>query len=153
VSEIAVAVLHGLQNKKSSLDKYYVLYEDAFEQKPELEKTFRLVLAEMAALTIAETGSRWRKKSDFYSLFLTLSKFVKDLAFSSNRRKTTKAALEKFGADVDKYLRGELPNARKGVVKYADAVERAATDLANRKARDEALTELIAPPNFSGRLL
>ena len=70
ISEIVIAVLHGVQNEKSTLDKYYVTYEDDFEQKKEIQRVFRLVLPEMAAIVDAQPRARWRKKSDFYSLFL-----------------------------------------------------------------------------------
>jgi hypothetical protein len=133
ISELAIAILHGLQNKKSTLDKYYVLYEKEFEQRKEVEKVFRLVLAEMTAIVTGQVGSRWRKKSDFYSLFLVLAKLASGMPFSSGRRKSISSALQNFGKHVDAYLRGDMPNAPKNVVKYATAVERAATDLANRK--------------------
>ena len=48
ISELAIADLHGLQNKKSNLDKYYVLYEREFEQRSEVKRIFRLVLAGIA---------------------------------------------------------------------------------------------------------
>ena len=36
--------------QESTLDKYYVTYEDDFEQKKEIQRVFRLVLPEMAQL-------------------------------------------------------------------------------------------------------
>jgi Protein of unknown function DUF262 len=40
ISELAIAILHGPQNKKASLDKYYVIYEKEFEQRKEIEREF-----------------------------------------------------------------------------------------------------------------
>ena len=150
ISELAIADLHGLQNKKSNLDKYYVLYEREFEQRSEVKRIFRLVLPEIAAIVPDQVGSRWRKKSDFYSLFLVLARFADEMPFSSRKRNSISSALLNLGEQVDLYLRGSLPNAPKNVVKYATAVERAATDLANRKSRDDVLSDLLRGAQIQG---
>ena len=153
VSELAIAVIYGLQNKKATLDKYYVVHEKEFEQRKDIEHIFRVVLAEISAIVAGHGTTRWRKKSDFYSLFIVLARFAAQLPFTTSRRKTISAATINFGKQVDLYLRGELTKPTETVKKYAAAVERAASDLANRKARHEVLLEMLAPPNFSGRLL
>src|SRR5262249_15232960 len=46
ISELAIAYLHGPQNKKDRLDQYYQTYEQAFERKDDLLSTFSKVTAE-----------------------------------------------------------------------------------------------------------
>lgn len=144
ISEIMIAVLHGPQNKKTTLDKYYVTYEDEFDQQKEIKRIFRLVLPEIATIVEAQPRTRWRKKSDFYSLFLVFAEHVDELPLSSGKRKSISATLNSFGGKVDEYLRDKLQNPPKDVVRYANAVERAASDIANRKERHNILAELLS---------
>ena len=41
-------MLHGLQNKKASLDQWYAGYEEEFEAREEVEETFRSITGELA---------------------------------------------------------------------------------------------------------
>jgi len=73
LSELAIAYLHGPQNKKDRLDYYYQLYEERFEDREHVVKTFRKVTAEIEQLITRLAATRWKKKSDFYTLFLALA--------------------------------------------------------------------------------
>ena len=86
ISELVVGHLHGVQNKKESLDDWYESYEQEFEQRRDVEKVFSATLAELHGILpdIAET--RWRKKSDFYTLFLVLAERAKQFPFSRDTR-------------------------------------------------------------------
>ena len=44
VSELLVALLAGLQDKKSSIDRYYALYEDQFPQEQEIRQKFEHIV-------------------------------------------------------------------------------------------------------------
>ena len=70
VSELAVAFLHGLQNKKTNLERMYQVYEKEFEQSPRVEEAFSKTLGELEQALPNIRQTRWRKKSDFYTLFL-----------------------------------------------------------------------------------
>ena len=74
ISELAIAYLHGPQNKKDRLNTYYQLYEEQFEAGPDLEATFRKVTSEISRFRPSLATSRWKKKSDFYTLFLELTR-------------------------------------------------------------------------------
>jgi hypothetical protein len=143
ISEIAVAFLHGLQNKKSSLDKWYATYEKEFPDRNRLLVVFQTVLGELSHLLPDMSATRWRKKSDFYSLFLVLANHVEKLPLTRSGRQQATRLLREFATSVDTYLGGDnkMP---KNVIKYGDAVERAASDLANRRARAESLEVLLA---------
>jgi hypothetical protein len=142
VSELIVAYLHGPQNKKLSLDKWYETYETGFPDQTRVESTFHTVLGELHAVLPRIKESRWRKKSDFYSLFLCFAGKVEKLPLSKGSRASASKLLVKFGEDVDEYI-STGKSSRAVVKRYGDAVEKAASDLGNRKARSEALDTLL----------
>ena len=69
ISELAVAVLHGHQNKKETLDKYYQDYEEEFDAREELVDIFQKVLYELEQLFPDIKNFRWRKKTPTFILF------------------------------------------------------------------------------------
>ena len=73
VSELAIGYSHGLQNKKESLDKWYEAYEKEFPDRRRTERAFNSTLQEIVSAIPAITKTRWRKKSDFYTLFLLMA--------------------------------------------------------------------------------
>jgi hypothetical protein len=138
ISEMTIAVLHGPQNKKDQLERYYGAYEREFPDKARIEQTFAAVLGEIGALLPDIAKLRWRKKSDFYSLFAYLASHADRLPLASDKRTKAETALRAFAARVDKYM-SVASDAPKHVAKYIKAVERAASDLANRRTRHDAI--------------
>ena len=146
ISEIAIAYLNGAQNKKDKLDTYYQLYEKSFEQKDEMEKNFRSITGEISKLLPKLNSTRWKKKSDFYTLFLCLSTKISELPFSSDVRAGMAQRIVEFGGRVDRILRLEEADWDRqdaNVVAYARAVSRAASDRGNRIARATALGNVL----------
>jgi len=141
VSEIAVAVLHGHQNKKETLDKYYEQYEEEFEAKEDIESTFQAVIFELEQLYPDIKNTRWKKKSDFYSLFMLLQSKLPHLPLSSDRRLELRGILDEFTKEVNLYLSVENPSGNsqsEDAREYAKAL-RASSDIGNRKRRQTAL--------------
>lgn len=102
------------------------------------------MLSELIIVMPELERTRWRKKSDFYSLFLVLSKHYLKLPLSRDGRKDLRVRLLGFAEKVDSYLTDPKPDRFEGhVVEYALAVERAASDLNNRKIRDRVLCGII----------
>ena len=81
VSELLAAMIDGIQNKKTSLDDFYIKYSkwDA-KKKKEIETRFLGVLRELRMIfsdgDIEISKSRFRQKADFYTLFLVIDEFV-----------------------------------------------------------------------------
>jgi hypothetical protein len=142
ISEIAVAYLHGPQNKKASLDKWYAAYERDFPDRSRVMNVFRVVLGELSHVLSAISTTRWRKKSDFYTLFLVVAAHENELPLARTARQRAATLLRQFGDAVDTYL-SKGNQATVQVKKYADAVARAACDLANRKDRADALESYL----------
>lgn len=140
-AELAVACLHGPQNKKLSLEKWFRTYEEQFAERREIKEIFFAVLGELAQAMPGLAKTRWRRKSDFYSLFGLFASHAKALPLTRDGRKKIGAILIKFGAEVDKSIAEGL-RTKKDVRDYARAVEKAASDLANRKTRAGILERL-----------
>lgn len=144
VSELAVAMLHGPQNKKEQLDDWYKAYEKEFPQRKTMEGVFLKCLGELVAILPDCELTRWRKKSDFYSLFLAFAERAPGMPFASDERARLREKLVEFASAVDRLISnpdaaGVLPHIKA----YAIAVERAATDLSNRKERHAVIDRLI----------
>ncbi len=140
ISELSIAVMHGHQNKKETLDKYYQAYEEEFEARGELMATFQKVIYQIELLYPDIKNSRWRKKTDFYSLFVFLAE--KDaLPLDAQRQGELRGLLDTFAASVNSYLSkpdGEHQEFSLEVQDYASSV-RASSDVGNRKRRHTAL--------------
>ncbi|MDA1054415.1 MAG: DUF262 domain-containing protein [Planctomycetota bacterium] len=144
ISELAVALLNGFQNKKKNLEDYYQQYEMAFDDAGRVKNIFMKVLGELEQVIPELQKSRWRKKSDFYTLFLCLTDHATLLPLSSEKRAELGRLLQEFATTVDAIISGETaPND--DFAAYVKHVERAASDLGSRKARHNALSKHLQP--------
>ena len=148
ISEITLAFLHGPKNKKANLEKTYQLYETKFDEAANVEDVFLKVLGELAQILPNLRTTRWRKKSDFYTLFLVLvfGAHVARLPVTAEKRNKARDILLEFSSDVDVAVTTNVPGRKRlsnSVARYANAVERSASDLASRRTRTEMLEELL----------
>ena len=145
ISEIAVGFLHGVQNKKEKLEDYYAIYEVEFEDRSRLERVFNVVIGEILAFLPDIISTRWRKKSDFYTLFLCMADNYKHLPLSREQRSALRTRIKTFGADVDRFIKDPDSNddVSSDVKIYSSNVERAASDLANRRTRRDCLCPIL----------
>ncbi|KWR74170.1 hypothetical protein RN04_01895 [Arthrobacter sp. W1] len=145
VSELAVAHLYGLQNKKASLDKYYKNFESEFPDRREIEKIFRIVLGELGQILKWPTRTRWSKKTDFYTLFLVMAKHVTAMPFDRDLRQNLTEKLEIFSTNVASHLSvtdNDDSNSIEQALGYSRGV-RASSDLGSRKIRNAALESYL----------
>lgn len=150
ISEISIAYLNGLQNKKSKLEEYYRIYEQDFTEARGLRRVFDTVLGEIEAVLPDIRKTRWKKKSDFYTLFLVIAAVPELLPMTAGGRKTLRGSLIAFDQAVTDQIAGrsetlDLLFRPETVAKYASNVERAASDLSSRRGRRDALNEALDP--------
>jgi hypothetical protein len=70
VSEVLIAFLDGMQDKKKSIDKYYERYDESFAQRAQLEKRFRDVVDDIeASLSDHLRETAFRRPPLLYTLF------------------------------------------------------------------------------------
>jgi hypothetical protein len=146
ISELVVAYLHGPQNKKDKLDDFYQLYEEFFEGRAHVVSAFSRVIGEISQLLPTLTGTRWRKKSDFYTLFLSLADRVDQIPFAREERRRISKRISELAEEVDALGRleeTEWNDPDPTAAKYTRAVSRAASDKANRIARREAFDSFV----------
>lgn len=150
ISEVSIALLHGHQNKKESLDQYYLAYEEEFESREELIAKFQKVIFELEQLYPDIKNTRWRKKSDFYSLFVLLASKSELLPLSTEGRAKARQLLDSFAEKVNLAVTGnenlDLTEDERNYVKSI----RASSDIGNRKRRHEAIEHLLANVFESG---
>lgn len=142
ISELAIFALHGFQNKKDNLDRYYELYEVDFDEGLLLIANFDLVVHELLKI-IPEIGStRWSKKADFYSLFGLFYKHIDQLPLASNKRQFARDMLLEFAEEIDYFVKTDSDKAiqtyNNATLEYARGI-RATTDIGTRKVRELAL--------------
>lgn len=145
ISELSIAVLHGIQNKKVTLDKYYEAYEEDFPHRQQLKELFDITLRELINILPNIGDTRWAKKTDFYTLFVLFSKQISFLPLSDEKRAKARMLLLDFAVNVDKFLtiekeNGDNTNVSENVKQYALNI-RASSDLGARKKREESLNK------------
>ena len=146
ISELAVGHLNGPQNKKRTLEEFYQLYETQFEGAEQLQSLFMKTLGELSQVLPDLAKTRWRKKSDFYSLFLCLAKQHEKLPLSAEAREQVRDALMGFSTRINDLMaeRTDPAQASEDSRTYIRAVERAASDLGSRRAREQVIDRALA---------
>jgi hypothetical protein len=73
-SELIIALLDGLQDKKKSIDKFYKKFDEEFPPRKGVEKKFRRVIDEInEVFPEGLAKSEFRRTPLFYSLFLAIA--------------------------------------------------------------------------------
>lgn len=140
ITELVVGYLHWPQNKKESIDHYYRQYAADFPFAQEVLERFAAVLEYLAKLfpTPKMGGTRWYRKSDFYTLFLAIARGK--INIDDAETWWLRDRLSEFSTRVS---HPATPDEPKSIEIYRDAVERAATDRSRRVRRDEALISFL----------
>src|ERR1700730_200859 len=76
VTELVIGYLHWPQNKKDNIDNYYRQYAAGFPFKDDVIRRFSEVLEYLNKVFPSPrmSGTRWYRKSDFYTLFLAIAR-------------------------------------------------------------------------------
>lgn len=145
ISELFISLMAGPQDKKKTIDQYYSDFENSFPDKHVWEGQFKQTRDLIEKILEPEEMRAWSGKSDFYTLFSTLGQYVvAKTRFTSRQVGRIESALMRFRRQVDQAKRRDnVRQFRSEVHEYADAVTRAATDVARRKRRAEILSEII----------
>jgi len=140
ISELTIAYLNGIQNKKRKLEEYYQIYEVEFPYVEKVRTAFVIILEEIMRVLPEIGKTRWKKKSDFYSLFLVFAANESMLPLGSEKKAIANNILMKYSQEIDAYINRDEgfvnSEPRSSVVYYVEATEKAASDLGSRKQRD-----------------
>jgi hypothetical protein len=147
ISELAIFALHGHQNKKDNLDKYYELYEEEFDRENEIIETFDTVNSELIKILPEISNTRWAKKADYYTLFGFFVKEKKKLPLTKEKREFARLKLLEFADEIDFFVRtdkgDEVVNYSGATIEYGRGI-RATTDIGSRKVRENGLALKLA---------
>jgi hypothetical protein len=150
VSELMIAMLHGMQDKKKSVDDFYKRYDSVFPKRREIEKRFRKVIDEITeCLGDSLKISQFRRTPLFYSMFLALYHRMYGLpGFDAKRSGTDKLAVperQAFKKAIDT-LSEVVSDARQDVIRkgYASFVGAALRQTDNIKPRQTRLSTIYA---------
>ena len=72
-SELVIAMIAGMQDKKKSIDEYYKRFDSKYPRRTEIEKRYKKVVDEISEL-MGDTlrSSQFRRTPLFYTMFLAL---------------------------------------------------------------------------------
>ena len=148
VSELLIAMLHGMQDKKKTIDDYYKRYDSTFPKRKETEKRFRRVIDEITeCLGDGLKRSQFRRTPLFYSMFLALYHRMYGLpGFAAKRGGTDKLAAperEAFRKAIEALSQvvadGRRDIIRRGYAAFVGASLRQTDNIKPRQARISAI--------------
>jgi Protein of unknown function DUF262 len=147
MAELLVGIMWGPQNKKTILDSAFTKFEEQFPGKRTFLSLFETARDLTKRLVPDLSDSRWRGKSDYYSLFLALAELSTEQRIAKSKTKDATAELKNFGEQVTSRLtkEGARKRAPQQVNQYATAVEKAASDKDRRETRHRILVGVLRP--------
>jgi hypothetical protein len=157
ISEIVFAhIQKAFPNKKEGLDEAFRTYATVdfpMETAVDIRRRFGRVYAQLAAITSDVRISRFRNKSDFYSLMVYLLARAESLPLPIEGTKQFAAQLELMTTKMAEFRRVASTGVEIEatapddilVMKYMRAVERAASDRLSRVRRNDVLEEWFGP--------
>ena len=145
ISELCLVAIEGIQNKKDRIEDFYQEAEMDFTQGAFLTDTFDRVLGFLQPMTQDLSHTRWKNKTDFYTLFFALCKKQENLPADDATKESVKNALVNFSGNVNEFLGLDSENTDafpQYIKDYAKGV-RASTDYTARTLRQNALDEYL----------
>lgn len=141
IEELLCVIISGVQNKKESLDGFCEKYQ-VMEKKDVVYKDFIAVLEDLEKIFPEDTfmirKTRFKQKSDFYSLFAAID------CLKKSNKKLQDDSIEVLQNDL-KYLDENIePHSENGVLSdYAIRCTSDANSLASREYRKEFLLKYL----------
>lgn len=138
-AELAILLIEGPQDKKSSVDIYYGEYREHFPNSTRIEKRLRQGILWIAAAVPDFQKSRYRRPVDLYALIGAL-----DRLHSRGRplSKLNRVAVGKSLIEFERRMRHKRPTGE--AARYLVAASRQTDNITPRETRIEILEELIA---------
>lgn len=138
-AEIAILLIEGPQDKKTSVDLYYQEYRERFAPGPEVKRRLKSYLGWISDAIPSLRTSRFRKPTDLYGLIGALD-VITDSGTSLSKLDPVKVGkrLREFEAAVKE---GKQSNRR--AIQYAVAASRQTDNIIPRQTRIDILTNVI----------
>jgi hypothetical protein len=147
VSELIIGTLDGPQGGAGKIiDDYYLElepYSEAFPKQNLVERRYNRTLSLIKEMFPDMRGTRWKNRSDFYSLFVALAQLLRTKTVSQGKVGALKKSLSDFAKEVDAGIEGEERNVSEAAATYIDAVLRGSSDRSRRAVRHASVTGVI----------
>ena len=141
VSELVIGTAYGPQGS-DVLDAYYLQYEEAqdeFPGQPDVKRLFAKTHQTVKLLFPEIKLTRWRNRTDFYSLFVALAHLLRDLNLPQAEVSRLRTTLVEFAKRIDQKIADDNAAVPEYVAEYARAVVKGSNEKSRRAARHEAL--------------
>jgi hypothetical protein len=135
MAELTILLVEGPQDKKDSIDLYYQLYTDDFEDGPAVRDRLEEYQATISDMLPDLATTRWRKPVDLYALIGALDRAT-EVHARVNKRKAGKR-LKDFEAELSS------ETLDRAASRYLVAASRQTDNIQPRQTRIETLYELI----------
>lgn len=157
VSELLIALLHGVQAKDTDMiDGYYKMYDVTFTERDDTKRDFNSTKNKIEEILGDLRQTRWHFKSEFYSLFVSLQNLMKDYTIPPERYGEMRELLCKFSAEADTVYQAEdkadsldIPKGsgytKSQVVDFVDSVSKQSANREPRTKRTRIVKELLIP--------
>ncbi len=147
VSDLFISMMHGIQDKTKEMDKYYEDYEEkGFPEKTKWHRLFQNILDTITAIFPDVRETRWRNKSDFYTLFMVLNEILKECYIPNNNYKKINRDLMRFSNQINESTKKESKVERfsKDILAYTNAVTKSTTDKDRRITRHKIILSIVS---------
>lgn len=141
VSELVVGIIDGPQGS-SVLDDYYLQYEtyqDEFPRQRDVKRLFDKTKAAIQAVLPEIKDTRWRNRTDFYSLFVASAHLLREHLLPQVQIAHLRTTLNRFANGVDQKIGDDAANVSATIAQYARASVKGSNEKSRRAARHEAL--------------
>lgn len=149
VSELIIGVLNGPQGGGHKIiNDYYLRYEDFEDEFPGQEEATQLyehTLRTLQVILPEIRGTRWRNKTDFYSLFVALSALLRNSYIPTEEIANARTALERFAEEIGQRITNDNAKVSSEAALYARAVQKGVTDKGRRGDRHISLSAVLDP--------
>ena len=143
VSELLAAMIDGIQDRKKTLDSFYIKFSSwPREHREFIKERFATVLRELPSIFPDYTDiskTRFRQKTDFYTLFLVLDELLSE---GRSMEGKNSEFLEQDIEILDKYIRPESHIAI--CAEYAIKCVSQANSASSRRWRHDFLKPILA---------
>jgi hypothetical protein len=124
---------------------YYQLEQsaDEFPDQKQIEKLYDRAFALIKGMFPDVRGTRWKNRTDFYSLFVAIAELLRDHTIALSKYEPLKQALTNFATEVDERISNEMASVSAEAADYAPAVQKGSSDKSRRAIRHTALRKVI----------